>query len=181
MARSTSEGSEGTDLKRSPPRPSAMASPRPLPSLPAEVKAAVFSHADQPTLAAACRSSLALLELAGPLLYHSPEIKSLEALDLLFCSIVSRLLSALPQNADHLSQPAVSVRVHLLAFHLPFPVPLSNTCPHNPTFQPCISRPARPLPRSLPRPLSATPARSPFRLLRETVSCFGRSRFLRIL
>lgn len=61
-----------------------------LPVLPTEIKAAVLSHADQATLAAACRSSLALLQLAGPLLYHSPDIASIEALELFFCSTVSR-------------------------------------------------------------------------------------------
>lgn len=72
---------------------SSMTSSAPLPILPIEIKAAVLSFADQPTLAAACRTSLALLQLAGPLLYESIEVETHRALRLLFCPTV-RLLRA---------------------------------------------------------------------------------------
>lgn len=61
----------------------------PLPALPAEVKALVFSHCDQATLAAICRASFQSLALAAPLLYVDVELRTIEQAQLLFCDLVS--------------------------------------------------------------------------------------------
>lgn len=61
-------------------------------TFPIEIFAAILSFADQTTLAAACRCSLALLQLAGPLLYFEVELTTWSSFQAFFCSTVSLAL-----------------------------------------------------------------------------------------
>lgn len=63
-----------------------MASP---PRLPHDIISEILSYCDLSILVAACRTSLAFLELAGPRLYRHVRIRSLQHLQALFCDLVS--------------------------------------------------------------------------------------------
>lgn len=66
---------------------------RPLPFLPMELKREIVLQCDQPTLAAMSLVSLALFELAAPLLYQDVIIEGVDGLRRLLCDRVSLLSS----------------------------------------------------------------------------------------
>lgn len=131
---------------------SSMASTSALSTLPLEIKADILSFADQRTLAVACRSSLALLQLAGPLLYHSIEITSLRALDLLFCFTVGLFLPwpSEPRRDPSSPRDAHPDRLPSLCYRLALPIPLS----HGEPFRHRFSGRSRTRSHPLPGPLS---------------------------
>lgn len=60
----------------------------PLPILPNEIKALIFSYCDPAALAAICCTSFQSLALAAPLLYTDIELRTVEQAQLLFCNLV---------------------------------------------------------------------------------------------